>query len=48
MAIDLNKDKNEIKRGNSGWYQIIPFYVLWMLFAEGDKEANEYGNPPKE
>jgi uncharacterized membrane protein YhaH (DUF805 family) len=35
-------------RGNSGWYQIIPFYVLWMLFAEGDKEANEYGNPPKE
>lgn len=34
-------------RGNSGWYQIIPFYVLWMLFAEGDKEVNEYGNPPK-
>jgi uncharacterized membrane protein YhaH (DUF805 family) len=34
-------------RGNSGWYQIIPFYIFWMLFAEGDKEANEYGNPPK-
>jgi len=34
-------------RGNSGWYQIIPFYALWMLFAEGDKNENEYGNSPK-
>lgn len=34
-------------RGNSGWYQIIPFYVFWMIFAEGDKGVNEYGNPPK-
>ncbi len=34
-------------RGNSGWYQIIPFYVFWLLFAEGDKLKNEYGNPAK-
>ena len=34
-------------RGNSGWYQIIPFYALWMLFAEGDLSENEYGNSPK-
>lgn len=34
-------------RGNSGWYQIIPFYVFWMLFGEGDKKTNEYGTPPK-
>lgn len=34
-------------RGNSGWYQIIPFYFLWMLFAEGDANKNEYGNSPK-
>jgi uncharacterized membrane protein YhaH (DUF805 family) len=34
-------------RGNSGWYQIIPFYVFWMLFAEGDSNNNEYGNSPK-
>ena len=35
-------------RGNSGWYQIIPFYVLWMLFAEGDTGENNYGDDPKE
>jgi hypothetical protein len=34
-------------KSNSGWYQIIPFYVLWMLFAEGDNYENEYGNSPK-
>jgi len=34
-------------RGNSGWYQIIPFYQLWMIFAEGEKGVNDYGNPPK-
>jgi uncharacterized membrane protein YhaH (DUF805 family) len=34
-------------RGNSGWFQIIPFYVFWMLFAEGDNTKNEYGNSPK-
>ncbi len=34
-------------RDNSGWYQIIPFYVFWMLFAEGDSNNNEYGNSPK-
>jgi len=34
-------------RGNSGWFQIIPFYGLWMLFAEGDANQNEYGISPK-
>ncbi len=34
-------------RNASGWYQIIPFYVLWMLFAEGDSSANQYGPSPK-
>ncbi len=34
-------------RGNSGWYQIIPFYIFWMLFAEGDSHNNAYGSSPK-
>lgn len=31
--------------GNSGWFQLIPFYGLWMLFAAGDSMPNQYGNP---
>lgn len=34
-------------RNNSGWYQIIPFYVLWMLFGDSDIGENDYGNNPK-
>lgn len=34
-------------RNNSGWYQIIPFYGLWMLFGEGDYGPNDYGPDPK-
>lgn len=31
----------------SGWFQIIPFYVLWMIFIEGDSFFNKYGENPK-
>ncbi|MGV4415284.1 DUF805 domain-containing protein [Chryseobacterium sp. T1] len=34
-------------RGNSGWYQLIPFYGLWMLFGNSDFGPNEYGPNPK-
>ncbi|TKC06943.1 DUF805 domain-containing protein [Pedobacter frigoris] len=34
-------------RGNSGWWQIIPFYGIWMLFADGEIGDNEYGGNPK-
>lgn len=34
-------------RGNSGWFQLIPFYGLWMLFADSDFGNNEYGPNPK-
>jgi hypothetical protein len=33
--------------GKSGWWQIIPFYVLWLLFQDGDPNENEYGDNPK-
>lgn len=33
--------------GNSGWWQIVPFYVLWMIFQKGQPGVNEYGRNPK-
>ncbi len=33
--------------GNSGWYQLIPFYGFWMLFANSEDGENEYGPNPK-
>lgn len=35
-------------RGNSGWYQIIPFYFLIMLFCGSEDGINNYGTNPKE
>ena len=35
-------------RGNPGIFMIIPFYGLWMLFADSEPGTNEYGPNPKE
>lgn len=35
-------------RGNSGWYQIIPFYFFVMLFGGSEEGVNDYGTNPKE
>lgn len=32
--------------GQSGWFQIIPFYFLWMIFATGERGLNKYGVNP--
>ena len=33
--------------GRNGWWQIIPFYFLVMIFTDGDRYENEYGFNPK-
>jgi uncharacterized membrane protein YhaH (DUF805 family) len=34
-------------RGNSGWFQLIPFYEFVMLFGDGEPFENQYGPDPK-
>src|SRR5205807_4795193 len=31
----------------TGWYQLIPCFTIYLLFAEGDKFKNQYGPSPK-
>jgi uncharacterized membrane protein YhaH (DUF805 family) len=31
----------------SGWYQLIPFYTIVLLFQKGKTEPNKYGVSPK-
>lgn len=33
--------------GDSGWFQLIPFYVLLMYFADSQYGVNKYGVNPK-
>jgi len=34
--------------GRSGWWQLIPFYVFWLIFEDGEAGINQYGGNPKE
>lgn len=34
-------------RGNNFLFQFIPFYIFWMIFADGDETVNKYGTSPK-
>lgn len=33
--------------GKSGWWQFVPFYIIALIFVEGNKGNNEYGVDPK-
>ena len=33
--------------GNSGWMQLIPLYVFWLIFQDGEHGVNQYGSNPK-
>jgi len=33
--------------GRSGWLQLVPFYFVWLIFAEGRRGKNQYGEDPK-
>lgn len=33
--------------GKSGWWQLVPFFNVWLLVAEGDTHPNAYGDSPK-
>lgn len=33
--------------GNSGWFQMIPLYFIWMMVAPGNPHRNKFGPSSK-
>lgn len=34
--------------GKSGWWTLVPFYSVWLLFSRGKAGPNVYGEDPRE
>lgn len=34
-------------KSDSGWFQLIPLYIFWLLVVDGDPGENIYGPNPK-
>ncbi|MDA8963430.1 DUF805 domain-containing protein [Pseudomonadales bacterium] len=46
-ALIMQGCKRSHDAGVSGWFQLIPFYILYLFFAKGDEGINKYGYPAK-
>ena len=33
--------------GKTGWMQIVPLYIFWLIFQDGESGTNQYGPNPK-
>lgn len=40
--------KREHDLNFSGWWQLIPFRYIWLIFLKGQVGVNKYGPDPKE
>lgn len=34
--------------GRPAWWQIVPFYDIWLVFQDGQDYQNTYGSDPKQ
>lgn len=47
LVVDSARLEKVSHPGHNGWWQLIPFYLMELIFYKGYKGANEYGENPK-